>query len=135
FWFGHHYNDPGITRAESDSLHRTVAGPIGPVLSLESRCFALSLLWLEPEHLRADMPPAPLAWSGGGPNPLALWRTDWTPEAVWLGIKGGRASLSHGHQDAGSFVLEAGGVRWAEDPGMEEYHPLESLGVDLWHKD
>ncbi len=104
------------------------------VLGAETRCFALSLLWLKPEHL-ADQTPIPLAWGGDGPNPVAFWRTAWTPDAVWVGAKGGRATLSHGHMDAGSFVLEAGGVRWAIDPGMEEYHRLEAMGVDLWHKE
>jgi hypothetical protein len=135
FWFGRHYDDPFATRSESEVLCRIIAGPIAPVLALESRCFALSLIWLKSEHLHVSMPSAPLAWSGSGANPLAFWRTDWTPEAVWVGTKGGRASLSHGHQDAGSFVFEAGGVRWAEDSGAEDYHRLESKGVDLWHKE
>lgn len=133
-WFGRHYNDPFLTRVECDVIRRIIAGPVSSVLSLEGRCFALALIWLKPEHLRLS-PRVPCAWSGGGANPLAFWRTGWTPDDIWLGAKGGRASLSHGHLDAGSFVFEAGGVRWAEDPGMEEYHRLESQGVDLWHKE
>lgn len=31
------------------------------------------------------------------------------------------------------FVLEADGVRWAADLGLQEYHSLESRGVDLWN--
>lgn len=134
-WFGRHYDDPLVTRVECDVLRRIIAGPIDATLSQEFRFFALSLIWLKTDHLRANVPPAPRAWSGDGANPLAFWRSDWSANAVWVGAKGGRASLSHGHQDAGSFVFEAGGVRWAEDPGMEEYHRLESRGVDLWHKE
>jgi hypothetical protein len=134
-WFGRHYDDPLVTRSECDVLRRIIAGPIDAVLSPENRFFALALIWLKTEHLRTPAASMPLAWSGDGANPLAFWRTEWTPEAVWIGAKGGCASLSHGHQDAGSFVFEAGGVRWAEDPGMEEYHRLESRGVDLWHKE
>lgn len=134
FWFGRHFDDPSATRAELGALRKALAGPLETALDTESRCFALSLLWLKPEHL-ADSTPAPLAWSGTGPNPVAFWRTDWSPDAVWVGAKGGRARLSHGHLDAGSFVFEAGGVRWAIDCGMEDYHRLESMGVNLWGED
>ena len=133
-WFGRHYDDPTATCAEVGPLQKVLAGPLEAVLGLEARYFAISLLWLNPEHL-AEPTMAPLAWSGNGANPVAFWRTDWTSDAVWVGAKGGKASLSHGHLDAGSFVLEAGGVRWAIDPGMEEYHRLEAMGVDLWSKD
>jgi hypothetical protein len=34
--------------------------------------------------------------------------------------------------DAGSFVLELDGVRWAVDPGNQNYHDLETTGFDLW---
>lgn len=133
-WFGRHYDDPLATCAELGILRKIVAGPPENVLGSESRCLALSLLWLDPRHL-AGRNLGPLAWSGDGPNPVAFWRTGREADAVWVGAKGGCAGLSHGHLDAGSFVLEAGGVRWAVDPGMEEYHRLESMGVDLWHKD
>jgi hypothetical protein len=49
-------------------------------------------------------------------------------------LKGGAAELNHAHMDAGSFVLEAGGVRWAVDLGSQSYESLESKGVDLWNK-
>ncbi|HLP02362.1 MAG TPA: heparinase II/III family protein, partial [Opitutaceae bacterium] len=47
---------------------------------------------------------------------------------------GGSAGLSHSHMDAGSFVLEAGGVRWGIDLGMQDYESLESRGIDLWNR-
>ena len=37
--------------------------------------------------------------------------------------------------DAGSFVYERDGVRWAIDLGMQDYHSLESKGIDLWNLD
>ena len=134
-WFGRHFDDAEVTRSEAAFIRRVLAGPLDPVLWTENRAFALSLLWLQPAHLAMTPGPAPLAWSGDGPNPVAFWRTAWAPDAVWVGAKGGRATLSHGHIDAGSFVLEAGGVRWAVDPGMEEYHRLEAMGVKIWGED
>jgi oligo-alginate lyase len=135
-WFGRHFNNALATRAEADAIRRRLSGPLDPLLWTENRAFALSLLWLNPDHLADNAAkPAPLAWSGDGPNPVAFWRHAWTPDAVWVGAKGGRATLSHGHIDAGSFVYEAGGVRWAVDLGMEEYHRLEAMGVNLWGLD
>jgi hypothetical protein len=33
--------------------------------------------------------------------------------------------------DAGSFVFELDGVRWAVDPGNQSYHALEKIGFNL----
>ena len=41
---------------------------------------------------------------------------------------------SHAHMDAGSFVYEYDGVRWSMDLGMQDYHSLESRGIDLWNQ-
>ncbi len=134
FWFGRHFDDPAATRTEAEFVRSVIQGQLEPVLWTENRFFALSLLWMEPAHLENDTPP-PLAWSGNGPNPVAFWRESWASDALWVGAKGGRATLSHGHVDSGSFIIEAGGVRWAHDLGMEEYHRLEAMGVKLWGED
>jgi hypothetical protein len=34
--------------------------------------------------------------------------------------------------DAGSFIFDLDGVRWAEDLGKQEYDSLESKGINLW---
>lgn len=134
-WFGRHYDVARFTRAEAGHLRRMLDAPINYLSGPGSRYFALSLLWLNPDHLADDMLEAPLAWSGTGPNPVAFWRSSWAPDATWVAAKGGKAAVSHGHLDAGSFVFEAGGVRWAVDPGSEDYHRLESMGIDLWARD
>jgi hypothetical protein len=36
--------------------------------------------------------------------------------------------------DAGSFILELDGVRWALDLGAQDYNSLESKGIDLWNR-
>ena len=65
--------------------------------------------------------------------PVALIRTGWNEgEGFYVGIKGGTASANHAHMDAGSFVFEASGVRWAQDLGMQEYYSLEKENVRLW---
>ena len=66
-------------------------------------------------------------WYGRGANPVAMVRTRWdgSDEDVYLAVKGGSASNNHSHMDAGSFVFEAQGVRWACDLGNQKYAPLE----------
>ena len=77
----------------------------------------------------------PLAYFSGEKStvPISVHRSDSTPNAVYLGMKGGSPSAPHGHMDIGSFLIEADGFRWAVDLGAEKYHKLESNGVELWN--
>lgn len=62
-------------------------------------------------------------------QPVAIFRDGWSDaRAGFLATKGGRASVSHGHMDAGSFVLDALGRRWAGDLGRPDYEAVESTG-------
>ena len=97
------------------------------------RFFPFALLWADVHMQRAE--PAARSWVGGGSNPLAVFRSSWTdPNALFLAIKAGSPSISHGHMDIGSFILEAGGVRWSLDLGMQDYHAMESRGLNIWSK-
>ena len=96
------------------------------------RFFPMALLWGDAQLKRAE--PAALNWYGRGPNPLAVFRTSWSdPNAVYLAIKAGSPGASHGHMDIGSFVMDADGVRWSLDLGMQNYHTLEARGFNLWN--
>jgi len=49
-------------------------------------------------------------------------RSAWNDtNAVFVGFKGGFNQADHAHLDIGSFVLDAGGVRWASDLGRDNY--------------
>lgn len=97
------------------------------------RFLPLIALWRPPAGALTGAPEPPLHWSGQGPNPIAAWRSSWTdPDAFYFGIKGGGAAVSHGHMDAGSFILESEGIRWAVDLGAQSYHSLEKIGFGLW---
>jgi oligo-alginate lyase len=95
------------------------------------RFAALSVLWWPADG--AGAPPLP-AFAGQGPQPVAIWRGSWTdPNTLWFAIKGGGAAHNHAHMDAGGFVLDMDGVRWAKDLGLQDYNGLESRGIDLWN--
>ncbi len=101
---------------------------------LKNRVLPAVMVW--GSTIKTENIPAPTQnmWVGQGKNPVALMRSSWTdPNAIYVGFKGGTASSSHAHMDAGSFIMEANGVRWAMDFGMQDYNSLESKGVDLWN--
>jgi hypothetical protein len=96
------------------------------------RYFPMVLVWAKSGLERKQ--PSKLNWLGQGQNPLAVFRSSWTdPDALYVAIKAGTPSASHGHMDIGSFILDADGVRWSLDLGSQDYNALEQRGVDLWN--
>ena len=50
------------------------------------------------------------------------FRQSWDdPDALWVSATGGSADAAHDHVDTGTFVFNINGVRWAIDPGKENY--------------
>jgi hypothetical protein len=129
YWFARRWQDPGILWFEEQwvqKMHR------GEAIS-RSRFFPFMLVWRDFETFPA--PEHPLHWKGEGMNPVAVHRTSWTdPDAVYLAVKAGTPGAPHGHMDIGAFVLDADGLRWAVDFGMESYGALEARNLDIWNK-
>ncbi len=89
------------------------------------------LVWLS-QFLQQKMSELPPNWHGTGANPVAVFRGDKAdPGQYFLAVKGGKAKLSHGNMDAGTFVFELNGVRWVLDPGNQSYYPLNRIGFKL----
>lgn len=135
WWYAHTLKRPDLLRYDMARLKDYAAStqPASPTTE-DNRLLPLAALWW-PETSGAEaMAGRPLHWYGPGPNPLAVFRSAWDdPQGMFLALKGGSASLSHAHMDAGSFILDAHGVRWGHDLGMQDYLSLESKGVDLWN--
>jgi hypothetical protein len=130
FWFAETLRDPGLLFVERARLAQ-----VGAKRLAAERLLPAAMVFGKGIDLRAATAPKPLLWTGGGKNPVALMRTSWTDtSAIFVGIKGGSASDNHAHMDAGSFVLDADGVRWAMDFGAENYNQIEQAGVDLWNR-
>ena len=127
FWFAAKSGDTSLLweeRGMMDSAKRLANDRFLPAL----------MIWGSKIRLAEIQPPSEKVWAGQGITPVVLMRTSWTsPDALFVGFKGGTASSNHAHMDAGSFVMEADGVRWAMDFGMQDYNSLESKGVDLWN--
>lgn len=103
---------------------------------IDYRFFTLSILWGAAVDFENLPKPADYMWvSPNSPTPVALMRTSWErKKGLFLAFKGGSAQTSHAHLDVGSFVMVADGERWAMDFGRQDYHSLESKGIDLWNK-
>jgi len=134
FWFAKQLHEPGLLRFQQKPLTEALTRSVESEKAYhENRLFVLIALWWSDLPDQNTTLKLPLVWHGGGPNPVGVFRTSWSDtNALFLAFKGGAAGLSHGHMDAGSFILEADGVRWAIDLGRQDYLSIESKGLDLW---
>jgi len=91
---------------------------------------AFDLIWYQPKGPAPQQARLPLhAYFRGGE--VAMLRSSWDDRAaIFAGIKGGqnRDGRGHAHLDLGSFVLDAGGLRWALDLGKEDYSVPDYFG-------
>ncbi len=131
FWFAKRNNDLSLLWNERNLF---LSGNKKKLM--DYRFFTLALLWGAGVDMRNLPEPQQKTWvSPASVTPVALMRTSWDDKkAIFLAFKGGSASSSHAHLDAGSFVMVANGQRWAMDFGRQDYHSLESLGLDIWNK-
>jgi len=132
FWFAARYNQPEVIWNQIPSLERYKSQTSKTRSEIGGAFLPMLLIWGK----SFDKPQAPktLCWSGQGEKPVAVLRSGWEADATYLAMKGGTPGFSHGHMDVGSFVLDAAGVRWAMDLGMQDYNRLEQMGVKLFDK-
>lgn len=128
FWFAQKTNDPSLLWMEKKFID-----PSTTPRYTGNRLLPAILIWAKNIPLSSVTEPDQKVWVGQGPNPIALMRTSWSdPLAIFLGFKAGSPSVNHGHMDIGSFVMEADGVRWASDFGLQNYESLESKGIQVF---
>lgn len=128
FWFADKLKDPSLLYIEKNYL-------LASTFNINAnRLFPAAMLWANGVTLQSIHEPEKKTWNGKGGNEVTMMRTDWQKgKGIYVGFKGGSPSVSHGHMDAGSFVLDANGVRWSADLGMQQYNSLESAGLDIWN--
>ena len=95
------------------------------------RFAGVGLIWLS-QFEQEKLSELPANWHGNGENPVAVFRGEnENPEQYYLAVKGGKAQLSHGNMDAGTFVFDLNDVRWVVDPGNQNYYLLNKIGFKL----
>lgn len=134
FYFAGKRDEPGLLLQERGYLHGLVSGDLGKARARD-RFLPYLLVWARPGATGVGAGKLPgTHYVGQGDTPVAFHRSGWTGDATYVAIKGGAAETNHAHMDAGTFVLDMQGVRWADDLGMQDYESLESRKVDLWNK-
>ena len=107
FWMGRHYQIPGYSRFRYDAL---LGGDDSSLWDL---------LWFDPAAADAALADLPLDRHFRGAE-CASMRDSWKdPSGFSIAMQGGSNRWTHRHYDLGSFILEAGGVRWIIDSGKE----------------
>lgn len=136
-WFASQYQDAAARFELNRGLEAFLDDPDWNPEDRDGRLLPFVALWY-PGDFAADAaaePGLPDVWLGPGPNPIALVRENWgDPDGFFLGFKGNDGSVSHAHLDAGSFVLEDKGVRWAIDLGTQSYQSIEQFGLGIWDR-
>jgi len=87
----------------------------------QHRLFALEIIWFNSSSFPNDTVLS-LNTFYRGLTDVVYFRSSWDNDAFWVGFKTGKNSENHAHLDCGSFVLEAGGHRWASDLGSDNYN-------------
>ena len=133
FWFAQKLHSPELVYLQNQLLQAHLAGP-GKEKNPD-RFYPFLAIWID--GLPKNIPPPtrlPLDWHGDGVNPVGVFRSSWTDtNALFLALKGGSAYLNHAHMDAGSFVFDVNGVRWASDLGAQNYYSIMSKGWVLFN--
>ena len=128
FWLAQRNHDPSLLWVEKSSLQKAEYNGF-----TKDRLLPAVMIWGKDLPIDRITKPKVNLWMGQGANPVCLMRTSWSdPNAIFLGFKAGSASVNHGHMDIGSFVMEADGLRWASDFGMQDYESLESKGIEVF---
>lgn len=134
WYFADRFKDPSMIYSEAAFILKE------PYRELEEETpeRLMPLYIIHASHIPLDkvVPPKNRIIVSDGKSPIVMARTGWESNDLYLGVKGGRPSNSHGHMDPGSFVYDAYGVRWAADLQRQEYVEIENyckeLGGDLW---
>lgn len=130
FWFAKKTNDSSIVWNQKYFIDNIPTSNY-----MDNRFLPAIIIWGHSLDLESISTPSNHLWVGQGATPVALMRSSWTdPNAIFVGLKAGRAGSSHSHMDVGSFIVEMDNVRWGLDLGIQDYHSLESKGLDLWNR-
>ena len=134
-WFASRFERPDWLLGEQALWTQHLGTPGSVPIEGSKFLTPLALFWMKDAPV-AGAVKMPLNWSPGGSAPISIHRSSWTdPRATFVGLKAGLHTANHRHLDAGSFVLDSDGVRWATDLGAEGYYGIESRNMKLWSQE
>ncbi len=93
----------------------------------------LDMVWYDPVGKSPKAAGLPLDRYFRG-SEVAIFRSDWDDsKATFVGFKAGDNKANHSHLDLGTFVMDAGGVRWASELGSDDYNLPGYFGTQRWN--
>jgi hypothetical protein len=127
FWFARRLGSPELLDLQRRLLDEP-ALPTAARPTISQNFLPMVLAWM-PNDLPIGGVEA-TSWAGRGAMAMAVHRR---PDAgLYVAVKAGGGDLPHAHLDAGSFVLDLGGQRFACDLGSEDYYAVEKHMKDLF---
>jgi hypothetical protein len=129
FWFAEQNQNPSLVYWERKLIQTDIED------GMDNRVFPLMMIWGSGIELEKDIAPKETFWTGSGQTPVALMRSSWDADGIFVGLKAGSPFVNHAHMDIGSFVMDALGERWAMDFGASNYNLLETQGVKIWDRE
>lgn len=112
-WLSEKFDNPGITQAVIKYNPTNLKNTIDD---------ALGLLWYDADITSTDVNlPYDVIYET---DDVVMMRNTWEQNGTtsFVGIHGGYTNIEHSQLDGGSYVFEQGGIRWAIDPGLDNYH-------------
>ena len=121
WWLAKRFNRPDwVAGYELDQFKAYAKSSEG-----RNKLFVFSLLWCFPVEGKVEIK-VPAEWSGEGAVPITVQRSGTDPaKMIYAALKGGSPSVPGGQMDAGTFIFESQGVRWACDLGPEPKAPSD----------
>lgn len=117
FWFATKNKDLSLLWNEQKTIKQ-----LGYKECVKYRMSPLIMIWgntIDMKHI--PEPSSTFYVAKEGVTPVALMRSSWKENGIYLGMKGGCPQAGHGHMDIGSFIVDADGERWITDLGAPKY--------------
>ena len=132
FWFALKRNDLSLLYNEVKKLNYALENNDRDFIN--DRFLPMLLIWAKDIPFEKITVPKERMYAAQGLGAFASMRTSWTdPKAICVNVRAGSIKAGHSHMDIGSFILDAEGVRWGMDFGLQPYYSLEKEGVNLWN--
>lgn len=112
YWLADEFDESGLTKINFSKKEK-YSSSIGGVYSF---------IYLNPNHLTAEAATLPLDTYFANTE-IVNMRSSWTDDGgIYASMHNGKNNVNHMHLDAGTFVCDIGGQRFAGDIGAEDYN-------------
>ncbi|NJN28294.1 MAG: DUF4962 domain-containing protein [Cyclobacteriaceae bacterium] len=118
FWFGRRFMLDDVSDFAKNQIGRNVSPGTSFYAKNRGRFFYMSLPWFDDRETKPGKSLKARYFEGD--IDILVMKGSPNPEALYLAAKAGRGTLPQQQLDAGTFVLDSNGERWAIDPAGEK---------------